>query len=90
MYRASSGEDAQLSENAIFSPDMTNPPADAKNGDAENSPKQAVAAQIESTFGIASPSTTSKGESNESWSCLTTTHLRATMCTSRCYLKILC
>lgn len=61
MYRASSGEDAQLSENAIFSTDTTDSPADAKNGDAENSPKQAVAAQIESTFGIASPSTASKG-----------------------------
>lgn len=61
MYREEEENNSQLSENAIFSPDMTNPPADAKNGDAENSPKQAVAAQIESTFGVASPGLASKG-----------------------------
>lgn len=61
MYRANSGEETQLSENAIFSPNTTDSPADAKIGEAENSPKQTVAAQIETTFGIASPGTASKG-----------------------------
>ena len=61
MYRAVSSENSQSSEVSIFSPNTTDSPADAKIGEAENSPKQTVAAQIESTFGIASPGTVSKG-----------------------------